>query len=57
MPTIRAHNYPKEIRDLIAENKKAIRKWHQTRDPEDKTELNNPTQQLKKEIKELKRFY
>ena len=51
---IKGNNYPKEIRDLIAEKRKARRRWHQTRDPQDKTELNNLAQQLKREIKELK---
>ena len=47
------NNYPKEIRDLIAEKRKAIRRWKQTRDPQNKTELNNLVQQLKREIKKL----
>jgi hypothetical protein len=47
------NNYPKGIRDLIAEKRKAGRRWQQTRDPQDKTELNNLAQQLKIEIKEL----
>ena len=42
-----------EIRDLIAEKRKAS--WHQTRDPQDKTELNNLAQQLRRGIKELKK--
>ena len=46
-------NYPKEIRDLIAEKRKARRKWQQTRDLQDKTEFNNLAQQLQREIKEL----
>ena len=53
---IKGNNYPKEIRDLIAEKRKARRRWHQTRDPQDKTELNNLAQQLKREIKELKKI-
>jgi len=51
---IKGNNYPKEIRDPIAEKRKARRRWHQTRDPQDKRELNNLAQQLKREIKELK---
>jgi predicted house-cleaning noncanonical NTP pyrophosphatase (MazG superfamily) len=51
---IKGNNYPKEIRDLIAEKRKARRRWHQTRDPQYKMELNNLAQQLKREIKELK---
>jgi len=50
----KGNNYSKEIRDLIAEKRKARRRWHQTRDPQDKTVLNNPAQQLKSYIKELK---
>ena len=42
------NNYPKEIRDLIAEKRKARRGWKQTRDPQDKTEHNNLAQQLKR---------
>jgi hypothetical protein len=49
----KGNNYPKEIRDLRAEKRKARRRWHQTRNPQDKTELNNLAQQLKREIKEL----
>ena len=47
------NNYPKGIRDLIAEKRKAGRRWQQTRDRQDKTELNNLAQQLKREIEEL----
>ena len=42
------NSYPKEIRDLIAEKRKARRGWKQTRDPQDKTEHNNLAQQLKR---------
>jgi len=41
------------MRELIAEKRKARQRWHQTRDPQDKTELNSLAQQLKREIKEL----
>lgn len=51
---IKGNNYPKEIRELITEKRKARRRWQQTRDPQDKTMLNNLTQQLSREIKELK---
>jgi hypothetical protein len=51
---IKGNNYRKEMRDLIAEKRKARRRWHQTRDPQEKTELNNLAQQLKREIKEPK---
>jgi hypothetical protein len=51
---LKGNNYPKEIRELIAEKRKTRRRWQKTRDPQVKTELNNLTQQLKREIKELK---
>jgi hypothetical protein len=35
------NNYPKEIRELIAENRRAMKRWQQTRTPADKTRLNN----------------
>lgn len=47
-------NYPKEIRNLIAEKRKLRRKWHQTRFPTDKMELNKATQHLKREIQRIK---
>jgi hypothetical protein len=50
----KGNNYSKEIRDLIAEKRKARKRWHQTRNPKDKAELNKLTQQLKRKIKELK---
>ena len=50
----KGNNYRTEIRDLITEKRKERRRWHQTRNPQDKTELNNLAQQLKREIKELK---
>jgi len=51
---LKGNNYPKEIRELIAEKRKTRRRWQKTRAPQVKTELNNLTQQLKREIKELK---
>ena len=30
---IKGNNYPKEIRDMIAEERKARQSWHKTRDP------------------------
>lgn len=47
-------NYPKEIRMLVSNKRKARRKWFQSRAPQDKTILNNLTQQLKRVIKEFK---
>ena len=38
---------------MIAQKRKARRRWDQTRDSQDKTELNNLAQQLRREIKEL----
>jgi RNA polymerase-interacting CarD/CdnL/TRCF family regulator len=47
-------NFPKEIRNLIAENRELRRKWHQSRNPHDKNLLNRASQQLSKEIKTIK---
>jgi hypothetical protein len=47
-------NFPKEIKDLITEKHKLRRKWHQSRSPRDKTLLNRASQQLSKEIKNMK---
>ena len=44
------NNYPREIRELIMKKRKLKRKWHQTRAPQDKTNLNNAAQQLKRKI-------
>lgn len=48
------HNYPVEIRNLVALKRKIRRKWIQNRDPRLKTELNNKAQQIKRLIQELK---
>jgi hypothetical protein len=40
------NNYPKEIRELIAEKRRARKRWQQTRTPADKTRLNNFSLQL-----------
>lgn len=57
-PTIKrktvGKNYPVEIRILVPEKRKARRKWQQTRDSRDKNKLNKLTQQLKREIIEIK---
>jgi hypothetical protein len=50
---LKGNNYLKEILELISE-KKARKKWHQTRVPQDKTRLDNLTSQIKEEIKQLK---
>jgi hypothetical protein len=47
-------NIPKEIKDLITERCKLRRKWHQSRNPHEKTLLNRASQQLSKEIKNIK---
>ena len=47
-------NYPVEVRNLVREKRRLRRKWQQSRDPTDKTSLNNETQQLKREIQKLK---
>lgn len=47
-------NYPAEIRELVKEKRKARRRWQQSRDPADKTILNNKSQHLKREIQKLK---
>lgn len=46
-------SYPREIRTLVLEKRKARKKWQQTRSPSDKTILNNKSQQLKREILKL----
>ncbi len=51
---IKGNNYPMEIRKLLAEKRRARRIWQQTRAPQDKTNLNNLTQQVRREIKDLK---
>jgi hypothetical protein len=48
------NNYPKEIRELIAEKRRARKRWQQTRTPAGKTRLNNLSLQLKQEIQEVK---
>lgn len=47
-------NYPVEIRELVKEKRRARRRWQQSRDPSDKTTLNNKTQLLKREIQKHK---
>jgi hypothetical protein len=47
-------NFPKEIRNLIARKCKLRRKWHQSRNPHDKNQLNRVSQQLPKKIKTIK---
>jgi hypothetical protein len=47
-------NFPKEIKDLITEKRKLRRKWHQSRNSHGETILNRASQQLSKEIKNIK---
>lgn len=47
-------NYPLEVRMMVKEKRKARRRWHQSRDPSDKTVLNSITQKLKRKILKLK---
>lgn len=44
------NKYSVEIKELVAEKRKARKRWQQTRAPSDKNKLNNLTQQLKREI-------
>lgn len=46
--------YPEHILSLVREKRKARKRWQQSRDPADKTVLNNLTQQLSRNIKTLK---
>jgi hypothetical protein len=41
---LRGLNFPKVIRNLIAERRKVRRKWHQSRNPHDKNLLNRVIQ-------------
>jgi hypothetical protein len=51
---LKGNNYPREILKLIAEKRKARKKWQRTRAPQDKTVANNLAAQLKYEIAQLK---
>lgn len=46
------HNIPVEIKKLIAQKRKARKRWHQTHAPADKTTLNRLSNQLKTKLKE-----
>jgi hypothetical protein len=48
-------NYPKELRNLIAEKGEHWRKWHHSRNPHDKNLLSRISQRLSKEIKTIKK--
>jgi len=47
-------NYPRELRSLIAQKRKLRKKWHQTRSPSDKRNLNNASQKLKRLLRDFK---
>jgi hypothetical protein len=47
-------NFPKETKNLFTGKHKPRRKWHQSRNPHNKTLLNRSSQQLSKEIKNIK---
>ena len=51
---IKGSNYPKEIREMLSEKRKARRKWQHSRSPENKNILNRISQRLKRTIQELK---
>ena len=51
---LKGHNYPSEIREIIREKRKLRQKWQRTRAPVDKTNFNNISQQLRREIKRIK---
>ena len=48
------NNYPKEIRILVAEKRKARKTWQHSRSPESKNKLNNLTQRLRRELNEIR---
>jgi hypothetical protein len=48
---LKGFNFPKEIRNLIAEKRKLKRKWHQSRNPHDRNLLNRVSQQLSRKSK------
>jgi hypothetical protein len=51
---IAGNNYPKEIRDLVAEKRKLRKRWQQTRAPTDTTRLNNISQKLRRKIQVIR---
>jgi hypothetical protein len=52
----RGPNYPREIREMIVRKRRARRRWHQSRAPQDKATLNRISQQLTKELKDIKNY-
>lgn len=48
------HNIPLHIRKLVVEKRRARGKWHRTRNPRDKTQLNRLTHQLRVAIQEAR---
>lgn len=47
-------NYPKEIRDVIQNKRKARKDWQKMRNEENNHKLNRLTQQLRREIEKIK---
>jgi hypothetical protein len=52
--TQEAHNVPLHIRELVYEKRQARRRWQNSRNPLDKTELNKLTRNLRSAIKQAK---
>ena len=50
---VKANNYPKDVREIIAEKREKRKNWQTTRDPRIKTELNRITQDLRRTIQEI----
>lgn len=51
---LEGQNYPIEIRKLVAEQRRARRTWQKSRNPADKSAFNRLSNQLNKQIKQLK---
>ncbi len=51
---IPALNFPLKVRNLVTEKRQARRKWHNTRDPADKTIFNRLSQRLKRLLSKIK---
>lgn len=51
---LQGYNYPKKIRDLVKEKRKARKTWQRTRAPVDNNIVNKLTQQLKHILIEVK---
>lgn len=51
---MKGNNYPREIKELIAQKRRARRRWKENRTPANKNMLNNITQKVKREIQKIK---